>query len=100
MRATITEGAFGPQRRAFRPRPRSASMSAGTSGGGRMRAGASQRVAVVGGGPGGAQCARRLAEGGVEVTLFEPRSGFEKACGGGIPARGIERFPFLSDAEL
>src|SRR5262245_60681109 len=59
-----------------------------------------RRVAVVGGGPGGAQCARRLAEAGVEVTVFEPRGRFEKACGGGIPARGMERFPFLFDAAL
>jgi flavin-dependent dehydrogenase len=58
------------------------------------------RVAVIGGGPGGAQCARRLAEGGVDVTVFEPRVRFEKACGGGIPARGLERYPFLIDAGL
>jgi len=59
-----------------------------------------RRVAVVGGGPGGAQCARRLAESAVEVTVFEPRDRFEKACGGGIPVRGMERFPFLYDASL
>src|SRR2546428_381205 len=59
-----------------------------------------RRVAVIGGGPGGAQCARRLAEGGVDVTVFEPRVRFEKACGGGIPARGLERYPFLIEAGL
>ena len=59
-----------------------------------------KRVAVIGGGPGGAQCARRLAEAGVEATVFEPRVSFEKACGGGIPIRGLERFPFLFDAGL
>ncbi len=58
------------------------------------------RVAVIGGGPGGAQCARRLADAGCPVTVFEPRTRFEKACGGGVPARGIERFPFLRDARL
>jgi len=58
------------------------------------------RVAVVGGGPGGAQCARRLAEAGAEVTIFEPRERFEKACGGGIPVRGMERFPFLFDRRM
>ena len=58
------------------------------------------RVAVIGGGPGGAQCARRLAEAGWPVTIFEPRWRFEKACGGGVPARGMERFPFLYDARL
>jgi flavin-dependent dehydrogenase len=59
-----------------------------------------RRVAVIGGGPGGAQCARRLAEAGMDVTVFEPRVRFEKACGGGIPARGLERYPFLIDAGL
>jgi len=59
-----------------------------------------KRVAVIGGGPGGAQCARRLAEAGVDVTVFEPRVRFEKACGGGIPARGLERYPFLIGAGL
>src|SRR5262245_16631874 len=59
-----------------------------------------ERIAVIGGGPGGAQCARRLAEQGRDVTLFEPRAHFEKACGGGIPARGMERFPFLFDGAL
>lgn len=58
------------------------------------------RVAVIGGGPGGARCALRLAEGGCAVSLFEPRSHFEKACGGGIPARGIERYPYLLDGRL
>src|SRR5207247_10969081 len=47
-----------------------------------------------------AQCARRRAEAGVEATVFEPRVSFEKACGGGIPIRGLERFPFLFDAGL
>jgi flavin-dependent dehydrogenase len=57
-------------------------------------------VAIIGGGPGGAQCALRLAEAGFRVTLFEPRTHFEKACGGGIPSRGMERFPFLADGRL
>ncbi|MBI4169341.1 MAG: NAD(P)-binding protein, partial [Acidobacteria bacterium] len=58
------------------------------------------RIAVVGGGPGGAHCARRLAESGCEVTLFEPRASYEKACGGGIPIRGLDHFPFLDDPRL
>jgi geranylgeranyl reductase len=65
-----------------------------------MRPGRKQRVAVIGGGPGGAQCALRLAEAGFPVTVFEPRAHFEKACGGGIPLRGLRHFPFLIDARL
>jgi flavin-dependent dehydrogenase len=59
-----------------------------------------RRIAVIGGGPGGAQCGRSLAEAGFDVTLFEPRDRHEKACGGGIPARGVEAFPFLDDPHL
>ena len=65
-----------------------------------MERGAIRTVGIVGGGPGGAQCARSLRERGFDVTLFEPRSAFEKACGGGIPARGLEDFPFLRNARL
>src|SRR6266850_1283707 len=46
------------------------------------RGGAPRNVAIIGGGPAGAQCARRLAEAGVPATLFEPRTAFEKPCGG------------------
>jgi geranylgeranyl reductase len=59
-----------------------------------------RRIAVIGGGPSGAHCARCLAALGLEVTLFESRTRFEKPCGGGIPARGIERFPFLDTPRL
>lgn len=65
---------------------------------GRRRTG--QRVAIIGGGPAGAQCAARLATGGVSVTLYEARTSFEKACGGGIPDRGLELYPFLDDPAL
>src|SRR6266581_6641636 len=65
-----------------------------------MRPGPKERVAVIGGGPGGAQCALRLAEAGFPVTVFEPRAHFEKACGGGIPLRGLRHFPFLIDPGL
>jgi geranylgeranyl diphosphate/geranylgeranyl-bacteriochlorophyllide a reductase len=59
-----------------------------------------QRVAVIGGGPAGAHAACRLAAAGLPVTLFEPRTRFEKPCGGGIPARGLEAYPFLDDPGL
>lgn len=58
------------------------------------------RVAVVGGGPAGATCARLLASGGAEVTLLEGGADREKPCGGGIPARGISVFPKLADPAL
>src|SRR5436309_8336483 len=75
-------------------------MSAGTSREERVTPERGRRVAVIGGGPGGAQCALRLAEAGFRVTVFEPRAHFEKACGGGIPIRGMHHFPFLVDARL
>src|SRR5207249_4794827 len=56
--------------------------------------------AITGGGPAGAQCARRLAEAGLAATLVEPRIAFEKPCGGGVPARAMARFPFLLDPRL
>jgi len=59
-----------------------------------------RRVAIIGGGPAGARVAWRLAEAGFAATLFEPRTRFEKPCGGGIPARGLAAFPFLQDPRL
>jgi geranylgeranyl reductase len=59
-----------------------------------------RRIAIVGGGPGGAHCARRLAESGWDVTVFEPRTRYEKPCGGGLPARSLDVFPFLRDAPV
>jgi geranylgeranyl reductase len=59
-----------------------------------------RRVAIIGGGPAGARVAWRLADAGLAPTLFEPRTRFEKPCGGGIPARGLDTFPFLHDPRL
>jgi geranylgeranyl reductase family protein len=58
------------------------------------------RIAVVGGGPAGATCARLLARAGARVTLFEASPSHEKPCGGGIPARALREFPELTDASL
>src|SRR2546426_717350 len=100
-RATIVEGPPGSQRRArFLRRPASATMGAGTPREEGMQPERERAVAVIGGGPGGAQCALRLAEAGFRVTVFEPRAQFEKACGGGIPIRGMHHFPFLVDDRL
>jgi len=56
-------------------------------------------VLVVGAGPAGATAARQLALAGLPVTLVDraefPRN---KPCGGGISARILHRFPYLSAA--
>jgi len=58
------------------------------------------RVAVVGGGPAGATCARLLARAGARVTLFEASPSHEKPCGGGVPARVLREFPELTHPSL
>ena len=54
-------------------------------------------VIVAGAGPAGATAALRLARAGVRVLIVErdalPR---QKPCGGGISARVLARFPWLS----
>jgi geranylgeranyl reductase family protein len=56
-------------------------------------------VAVVGAGPAGAFAAERLARGGARVALFDGRWGSEaKACGGGVTAKALKRWPFILDA--
>ncbi|HKY31752.1 MAG TPA: NAD(P)/FAD-dependent oxidoreductase [Candidatus Polarisedimenticolia bacterium] len=57
-------------------------------------------VAVVGGGPAGAVCARRLAARGARVTLFEVSPSGEKPCGGGVPPAALREFPELADPTL
>ena len=56
-------------------------------------------VIVAGAGPAGAVAARTLAAAGAKVALVDratfPRN---KPCGGGISARALRRFPWLSDA--
>lgn len=55
-------------------------------------------VIVVGGGPAGATAARYLGERGVKTLLLD-KSKFprDKACGGGISARIMSRFPHLEE---
>jgi len=50
------------------------------------------RVAVVGGGPGGASCADTLAEAGIETYLIERKLDNCKPCGGAIPLCMLEEF--------
>jgi len=58
------------------------------------------RVCVVGGGPAGSRTAEKLLSYGARVVLYEARPGWEKPCGGGIPERSIDSFPFLWDPSL
>ena len=47
-------------------------------------------VAVVGGGPAGSSAAREASERGLSVLLFDHAHPRRKACGGGLPVKGIE----------
>ena len=47
-------------------------------------------VAVIGGGPAGSSAAREAAERGLSVLLFDHAHPRRKACGGGLPVKGIE----------
>jgi flavin-dependent dehydrogenase len=64
-------------------------------------------IAIIGGGPAGSMTAERLLQTGVsgnsrnrrlQVTIFEERLGWEKPCGGGLPAKALVRYPFLLEA--
>ncbi len=52
-------------------------------------------AAVIGAGPAGAIAARKLAEGGARVRIFDGSHPREKPCGGGISARARTMFPEL-----
>ena len=58
------------------------------------------RMVIVGGGPAGSQAADLAAAQGARVILYEPRPGWEKPCGGGVPERGVDLCPALADACL
>merc|ERR1712129_692732 len=55
------------------------------------------RVAVVGGGPGGASCADTLARAGIETYLIERKLDNCKPCGGAIPLCMLEEFDLPTD---
>lgn len=57
-------------------------------------------VAIIGGGPAGATAAERLIRSrpDLQVSIFEERLGWEKPCGGGLPYKVLDRYPFLLDA--
>jgi geranylgeranyl reductase family protein len=50
---------------------------------------------VVGGGPAGSYCAYELAQKGVDVLILDHSLPREKACGGGITQKVVEKFPFM-----
>jgi flavin-dependent dehydrogenase len=59
-----------------------------------------KRVAVLGGGPAGAFTAERLAEAGMEATVFDEKLAWEKPCGGGITYKAYSQYPFLRDNDV
>jgi geranylgeranyl reductase family protein len=52
-------------------------------------------VAVLGGGPAGAQCAERLAASGLRTILLDEKLAWEKPCGGGVTYKAYDRYPYL-----
>lgn len=57
-------------------------------------------VAIAGAGPAGAHLAFRLADAGCRTVLFDPKTPWEKPCGGGITHKAWSRFPVLTSADL
>jgi len=54
-----------------------------------------KRVAILGGGPGGAFAAEQLASAGLGVILFDEKLAWEKPCGGGLTYKAYSQYPFL-----
>jgi len=52
-------------------------------------------VAIVGAGPAGASLVTLLSKAGTDVLLFHSPEAAEKHCGGGIPPRTFDEFPWL-----
>jgi geranylgeranyl reductase len=58
------------------------------------------KVAIVGAGPAGSYCAYKLAENGINPTIFDYSHPREKPCGGLIPANAQDFFPFLKSLPI
>jgi geranylgeranyl reductase family protein len=56
-----------------------------------------KKVAVLGGGPGGAFAAHRLASAGLETVVLDEKLAWEKPCGGGLTYKAYNQYPFLID---
>jgi flavin-dependent dehydrogenase len=54
-----------------------------------------RQVAIVGGGPAGAMCGQRLADAGLDVTIYDEHLAWEKPCGGGLTHKAVVAYPFL-----
>jgi flavin-dependent dehydrogenase len=51
------------------------------------------KIVIIGSGPAGSSAAYFLAKNGHAVTFIDPKGPNEKTCGGGVPAKCLERFP-------
>ncbi|WP_031495018.1 NAD(P)/FAD-dependent oxidoreductase [Bryobacter aggregatus] len=58
-----------------------------------------KKVAVLGGGPAGAQAAEMLSAAGVNTILIDEKLAWEKPCGGGITYKAYEKYPYLFENE-
>jgi flavin-dependent dehydrogenase len=52
-------------------------------------------IGIVGAGPAGARAAELLADAGADVLLWDPRTPWEKPCGGGLTAAALRDVPEL-----